>query len=208
MLPCAAAAISRLTGPPQDVPGSRARIMGMPAHTAVATVVTTLGSIRIDLLGNHAPRTVANFTGLATGEKEWTHPATGETRQGIPFYDGIVFHRIIKDFMLQGGDPLGQGVGGPGYEFDDEIHPELSFQEPYVLAMANAGKRMGRGTNGSQFFITTVPTPWLQGKHTIFGVVSDDESKRVVDAIEAVPTDARDKPLDDVIIQSVTVEEI
>jgi peptidyl-prolyl cis-trans isomerase A (cyclophilin A) len=109
--------------------------------------------------------------------------------------------------MLQGGDPLGQGIGGPGYQFDDEIHPELTFSEPYILAMANAGKQAGHGTNGSQFFITTVPTPWLQGKHTIFGVVADDESRKVVDAIEAVDTDSRDKPLKDVVIESVTIDE-
>lgn len=161
----------------------------------------------VNLLGNHAPKTVANFTGLASGTIEWTHPATGATTTD-KLYDGVIFHRIIKDFMLQGGDPLGQGIGGPGFEFDDEIHPELNFNEPYILAMANAGKRGGKGTNGSQFFITTVPTPWLQGKHTIFGVVADDESKRVVDAIEAVPTDGRDKPLEDVVIQSVTITEV
>jgi peptidyl-prolyl cis-trans isomerase A (cyclophilin A) len=182
-------------------------IVGMPAHTAVATFTTTLGTINVNLLGDHAPKTVANFVGLATGTIEWTHPATGQ-KTNAPLYDGVIFHRIIKDFMLQGGDPLGQGVGGPGYEFDDEIHPELNFNEPYVLAMANAGKRMGHGTNGSQFFITTVATPWLQAKHTIFGVVADEESKRVVDAIEAVATDARDKPLQDVVIQSVTITEV
>jgi peptidyl-prolyl cis-trans isomerase A (cyclophilin A) len=120
----------------------------------------------------------------------------------------VIFHRIIKQFMLQGGDPLGEGTGGPGYQFDDEIHPELHFGEPYVLAMANAGSRGGKGTNGSQFFITTVPTPWLQGKHTIFGVVADDESKRVVDAIEAVDTDGRDKPLVPVVIESVTIDAV
>jgi peptidyl-prolyl cis-trans isomerase A (cyclophilin A) len=177
-----------------------------PMHTAVATISTSLGDIRINLLGNHAPKTVRNFVGLATGEIEWTHPGTGK-KSNDPFYNGVIFHRIIKQFMLQGGDPLGQGIGGPGYEFDDEIHPELTFAEPYVLAMANAGIRGGRGTNGSQFFITTVPTPWLQGKHTIFGFVADDESKRVIDAIEAVPTDGRDKPLDDVVINSVTITE-
>src|SRR5690606_33746612 len=125
-----------------------------------------------------------------------------------PLYDGVIFHRIIKDFMIQGGDPLGQGIGGPGYQFDDEIHPELRFDRPYLLAMANAGLRMGRGTNGSQFFITTIPTDWLNGKHTIFGEVADEESQRVVDTIEAVDTDGRDKPLNDVVIQSVTVEEV
>ena len=179
----------------------------MSLHTAVATMKTNKGTIKIDLFGNHAPKTVANFTGLATGTIEWTHPSTGKVSTDR-LYDGVVFHRIIKDFMLQGGDPLGQGIGGPGYQFDDEIHPELTFAEPYVLAMANAGKQGGRGTNGSQFFITTVATPWLQGKHTIFGVVADDESKKVVDAIEGVPTDARDKPLEDVVIESVTIDEV
>ena len=179
----------------------------MSLHTAVATMKTNKGTIKIDLFGNHAPKTVANFTGLATGTIEWTHPSTGKVSTD-KLYDGVVFHRIIKDFMLQGGDPLGQGIGGPGYQFDDEIHPELTFGEPYVLAMANAGKQGGRGTNGSQFFITTVATPWLQGKHTIFGVVADDESKKVVDAIEGVPTDARDKPLEDVVIESVTIDEV
>jgi peptidyl-prolyl cis-trans isomerase A (cyclophilin A) len=179
----------------------------MPAHTSVATFHTNKGDIVVNLLGNHAPKTVANFVGLATGTKEWTHPATGKVSTD-PLYDGVVFHRIIKDFMLQGGDPLGQGVGGPGYQFDDEIHPELNFNEPYVLAMANAGTQGGRGTNGSQFFITTVPTQWLQGKHTIFGLVEDEASRKVVDAIEAVDTDSRDKPLDDVVIESVTVTEV
>ena len=178
----------------------------MPSHTQVATLHTTLGDIKVNLLGNHAPKTVANFVGLATGTIEWTNPATGKVSTD-PLYDGVIFHRIIDNFMIQGGDPLGQGTGGPGYNFDDEIHPELNFNEPYVLAMANAGKQNGHGTNGSQFFITTVPTPWLQAKHTIFGLVADDESKRVVDAIEAVPTDGRDKPLEDVVIKSVTIAE-
>jgi peptidyl-prolyl cis-trans isomerase A (cyclophilin A) len=177
----------------------------MPLPTAVATIHTTLGDIKVNLFGNHAPVTVDNFVGLATGAKEWKHPGTGEVST-TPLYDGVIFHRIIKDFMLQGGDPLGQGIGGPGYQFDDEIHPELVFDQPYLLAMANAGLQMGRGTNGSQFFITTVPTPWLNRKHTIFGEVTDDASKRVVDAIEAVPTDGRDKPLDDVVITGIDVE--
>jgi peptidyl-prolyl cis-trans isomerase A (cyclophilin A) len=110
--------------------------------------------------------------------------------------------------MLQGGDPLGQGTGGPGYQFDDEISRDLDFSKPYILAMANAGTQGGRGTNGSQFFITTAPTTWLQGKHTIFGEVADDASKKVVDALNAVPTDGRDRPREDVVIESVTVEKV
>jgi peptidyl-prolyl cis-trans isomerase A (cyclophilin A) len=179
----------------------------MSLHTAVATITTNLGTIKVDLFGNHAPKTVANFVGLATGTIEWTHPATGKVSTD-KLYDGVIFHRIIPEFMIQGGDPLGQGTGGPGFNFDDEIHPELTFQEPYIFAMANAGTRGGRGTNGSQFFITTVPTPWLQGKHTIFGAVTDPESKKVVDAIQAVDTDGRDKPLEDVVIESIVVDEV
>jgi peptidyl-prolyl cis-trans isomerase A (cyclophilin A) len=168
---------------------------------------TSLGDIRINLLANHAPKTVRNFVGLSTGDIEWTDPATGD-KTNRPLYEGVVFHRIIDDFMIQGGDPLGQGTGGPGYQFDDEIHPELNFNEPYVLAMANAGIQMGRGTNGSQFFITTVPTPWLQGKHTIFGVVADDESKETVKKIESVKKDARDRPIEPVVLNSVTIDEL
>jgi peptidyl-prolyl cis-trans isomerase A (cyclophilin A) len=179
----------------------------MSLHTAVATIHTNLGDIRVNLFGNHAPKTVQNFVGLATGTQEWTHPGTGKVSTD-KLYDGVIFHRIIKDFMIQGGDPLGQGIGGPGYRFDDEISPELTFQNPYILAMANAGIQGGRGTNGSQFFITTVATPWLQGKHTIFGEVADDESRKVVDAIEAVPTDGRDKPREDVMIQSIDIAEV
>ncbi|ROP72647.1 peptidylprolyl isomerase [Curtobacterium sp. PhB115] len=177
----------------------------MSLHTAVATIHTNKGDIRVNLFGNHAPKTVKNFVDLATGQQEWTHPGTGKVSTD-KLYDGVVFHRIIKDFMIQGGDPLGQGIGGPGYRFDDEISPELTFQNPYIFAMANAGIQGGRGTNGSQFFITTVATPWLQGKHTIFGEVADDESRAVVDAIEGVATDGRDKPVEDVVIQSIDVE--
>jgi len=183
--------------------------MRMPIHTAVATINTNHGPIKVDLYGDHAPKTVKNFVGLATGEIEWTHPATGE-KTTAPLYDGVIFHRIIPGFMIQGGDPLGQGVGGPGYQFDDEINPELDFTEPYVLAMANAGRdRMtGGGTNGSQFFITVGPTTWLQGKHTIFGKVTDPASQAVVDKLAAVATDGRDKPLDDVVIETITVEQV
>ncbi len=171
-----------------------------------ATLNTSLGDIAIELFPNHAPATVANFVELAAGTREWTDPASGE-RTSRPLYDGVIFHRVIPGFMIQGGDPLGKGIGGPGYEFDDEIHPELNFTAPYMLAMANAGKRMGRGTNGSQFFITVSPTTWLQGKHTIFGEVADDESKAVVDAIAAVRTGQADRPVIDVVINSVTIED-
>ena len=133
-----------------------------------AIVETNHGTIKIELFPNHAPKTVANFAELAQGTREWTDPKTGE-QVSRPFYDGLIFHRIIKDFMIQGGCPLGTGTGGPGYRFADEIHPELQFSKPYLLAMANAG----RGTNGSQFFITLAPTPWLNGAHTIFGEVSE-----------------------------------
>ncbi|WP_026820431.1 peptidylprolyl isomerase [Arthrobacter castelli] len=175
--------------------------------TAKATFHTNLGDIVVNLFGNHAPKTVKNFVDLATGARTWTHPETGE-ETSAPLYDGVIFHRIIKDFMIQGGDPLGQGVGGPGYQFDDEISPDLDFTEPYKLAMANAGIQMGRGTNGSQFFITTTATTWLQGKHSIFGEVADDESKAVVDKLNNVETDGRDKPRQDVAIETVDVEQL
>ena len=178
----------------------------------IATLQTTAGDIRIELFPNHAPVTVANFTGLASGSKEWKDPMTGETR-AEPFYDGLVFHRVIGGFMIQGGCPLGTGTGGPGYNFDDEIHPELAFNEPYLLAMANAGKRLNPitgkpgGTNGSQFFITVGPTPHLTGAHTIFGKVLDDGSRAVVDKIATAPVGAGDRPVDDVMVTGVSIEE-
>lgn len=170
---------------------------------------TTEGDITLNLFDDQTPNTVANFLGLATGELAWRDPFTGEEKHD-PFYDGLTFHRIIKDFMIQGGCPIGNGTGGPGYEFDDEIVPDLVFDRPYLLAMANAGLRRGRdgqphGTNGSQFFITTVPTPWLNGHHTIFGEVADDASKAVVDKLDAVATDRSDAPLEPVGITSVEV---
>ena len=175
----------------------------MTAHTSVATLNTNHGAIKINLFGDHAPITVANFEGLAEGTKEWTHPQKGP--QGhTPLYNGTIFHRIIPGFMIQGGDPLGQGFGGPGYNFKDEPHAELKFDQPYKLAMANAGP----GTNGSQFFITVADTSWLWGKHTIFGEVADEASKKVVDKIASVPTGAQDRPLDEVIIESVTIERV
>lgn len=169
-----------------------------------ATVHTNLGDIVIELFPNHAPKTVDNFVSLAKGERTWTHPGTGE-ETNEPLYNGVVFHRVIPNFMIQGGDPLGTGTGGPGYTFDDEIHPELDFTQPYLLAMANAGKIGGRGTNGSQFFITTAPTTWLQGKHTIFGRVADGASRAVVDKIGTTPTGRGDRPVEDVVISSITI---
>ena len=178
---------------------------------AMTTVImrTSEGDIKINLFDDETPETVANFLGLATGEKEWIDPMTGQPSHE-PFYNGLTFHRIIKDFMIQGGCPLGNGTGGPGYDFDDEIVPDLKFDHPYLLAMANAGLRRGmdgkiHGTNGSQFFITTVPTPWLNGHHTIFGEVADDDSKAVVDKLEAVNTDRMDRPTEPVGIVSVEV---
>ena len=178
---------------------------------AMTTIImrTSEGDIKINLFDDETPETVANFLGLATGEKEWIDPMTGQPSHE-PFYNGLTFHRIIKDFMIQGGCPLGNGTGGPGYDFDDEIVPDLKFDHPYLLAMANAGLRRGmdgkiHGTNGSQFFITTVPTPWLDGHHTIFGEVADDDSKAVVDKLEAVNTDRMDRPTEPVGIVSVEV---
>jgi len=168
--------------------------------TSTATLHTTLGDIVIELFPNHAPKTVENFVGLATGAKEWTDPRTGKT-SNEKLYDGTIFHRVIAGFMLQGGDPLGQGFGGPGYQFADEFHGELQFDRPYILAMANSGP----GTNGSQFFITVAPTTWLNRKHTIFGEVKDAASQAVVDKIGATATGAQDKPVTPVVINSVTI---
>jgi peptidyl-prolyl cis-trans isomerase A (cyclophilin A) len=173
------------------------------AEDLFATLATTEGDIRIQLFPNHAPKTVANFVELAEGTREWTDPRTG-TRGSAPLYDGTVFHRVIGGFMIQGGDPLGTGTGGPGYRFNDEFHPELGFTKPYLLAMANAGP----GTNGSQFFVTVGKTEWLTGKHTIFGEVADAASREVVDKIAAVETGQMDRPATDVVINKVTIERV
>lgn len=167
-----------------------------------AVLHTTAGPIRIELFEFQAPKTVRNFVELAEGAREYVDPRTGQKGSG-PYYDGTIFHRVIDNFMIQGGDPTGTGTGGPGYTFADEIHPELQFNRPYLLAMANAGP----GTNGSQFFITVAPTDWLNRKHTIFGEVTDTASQKVVDAIAATRTNPRtDRPLNDVVIESVVVE--
>jgi peptidyl-prolyl cis-trans isomerase A (cyclophilin A) len=166
-----------------------------------ATLKTNRGDIVVQLFENHAPKTVQNFVGLAEGTQEYTDPESGQQTTGR-FYDGLGFHRIISNFMIQGGCPLGTGTGGPGYTFKDEFHPELHFDRPYLLAMANAGP----GTNGSQFFITVVPTDWLTNRHTIFGEVEGDASRKVVDDIAATPTGPGDRPADPVVIESVEVE--
>ncbi len=164
-----------------------------------ARFVTSMGSFTVQLLPEHAPKTVQNFVDLATGRREWTDPRTRE-RVDRALYDGTVFHRVISGFMIQGGDPLGTGTGGPGYQFEDECPPGApSFDRSGLLAMANAGP----GTNGSQFFVTVTPTAWLTGKHTIFGRVSDGYD--VVEAISNVPTDGRDRPQTDVVLERVEV---
>ena len=167
-----------------------------------ATLKTNHGDIAIRLFPDHAPQTVRNFVELATGGREWVHPATG-VRSAARLYDGTVFHRVMSGFMIQGGDPLGNGTGDPGYQFADEFHPDLRFDRPYLVAMANAGP----GTNGSQFFITVAPTAWLNRKHTIFGEVTDPAGQKVVDAIAATRTNPRThRPVDDVVIESVEID--
>lgn len=164
-----------------------------------ATIHTNRGDIEIELYAERAPTTVENFVGLATGEKSWTDPETDETVDGEPLYDDILFHRIIDDFMIQTGDPLGTGRGGPGYTFADEFHPELRHDGPGVVSMANRGP----DTNGSQFFITLAATPHLDDKHAVFGRVSDGMA--IVEEIGSVDTDQNDKPLDDIVLESITV---
>ncbi|HEU5157388.1 MAG TPA: peptidylprolyl isomerase [Streptosporangiaceae bacterium] len=169
------------------------------AEQLIATLHTTRGAIGIRLFPEQAPQTVENFVGLAEGTREWRDPRSGRTTTE-PLYNGTVFHRVIDGFMIQGGDPLGTGTGGPGYEFADEFDPGLRFDRPYLLAMANAGP----GTNGSQFFITVGPTPHLNNRHTIFGEVI--EGREVVDQISTTETDRRDRPVKPIAIDSVTIE--
>jgi peptidyl-prolyl cis-trans isomerase A (cyclophilin A) len=167
-----------------------------------AVLHTSLGDIRMTLFDNHAPKTVKNFVGLSDGSLAWTDPRTNRPGEGA-LYSDVIFHRVIRGFMIQGGDPTGTGRGGPGYRFGDEFHPELAFDRPYLLAMANAGP----GTNGSQFFITVGKTPHLNRKHTIFGEVADQPSRDVVDAIATTPVGPGDRPVTDVVITSVTIEQ-
>ncbi|HWB15047.1 MAG TPA: peptidylprolyl isomerase [Vicinamibacterales bacterium] len=160
---------------------------------------TTLGQFTVELFEQQAPKTVANFVGLAEGSKEWKHPGTGQ-KHTKPFYDGIVFHRVISGFVIQGGDPLGKGYGGPGYQFEDEFHRDLRHDRAGILSMANAGPN----TNGSQFFITLGPTPHLDGRHSIFGAVTSGMD--VVEKIGQVKTDRDDRPTTPVVINKITIE--
>jgi peptidyl-prolyl cis-trans isomerase A (cyclophilin A) len=165
-----------------------------------ATLKTSMGDIRVELFPDTAPKTVENFIGLATGSRVWRDPATG-AEQSRPLYDGTIFHRVIPNFMIQGGDPLGTGRGNPGYEFEDEFGGPHRFDGSGWLGMANAGP----GTNGSQFFITVAPTPWLDGKHTIFGKVV--EGAEVVDKIASTERDPMDRPLEEVVLEKVDIEQ-
>ena len=177
---------------------------GFAAETAekkgpvYATLKTSMGDIVIQLFDDKAPRTVANFVGLATGTKEWNDPKTGE-KVKRPLYSGTIFHRVIPGFMIQGGDPLGDGTGGPGYRFEDEFHPDLRHSKAGILSMANAGPN----TNGSQFFITFQPTPHLDGRHSVFGEVV--KGQEVVTAIATVSRDPRDRPIKDVVLKEVVI---
>jgi peptidyl-prolyl cis-trans isomerase A (cyclophilin A) len=168
-----------------------------------AVFETSQGTIVARLFEKEAPQTVANFVGLAEGTKEFQDPKTGQKAKH-PFYNGLIFHRVIPQFMIQGGCPLGTGTGDPGYRFDDEFHPSLKHDKPGKLSMANAGLQGGRGTNGSQFFITVAPTPWLDNKHSIFGEVV--EGMDVAVKISEVPRGANDKPKQPVEMKSVRIE--
>ena len=165
-----------------------------------ATLHTSEGDIEVELYDERAPRTVDNFVGLATGGKTWTDPETGEEVEGEPLYDDVAFHRVIEDFMIQGGDPTETGRGGPGYEFDDEFHDDLRHDDAGILSMANSGP----DTNGSQFFITLDAQPHLDGRHSVFGKVTDGMD--VVREIGSVDTDANDRPQEDVVLESVSVD--
>lgn len=171
-------------------------IAGNKKKDLLVVFKTSIGDIRCQLFENRAPMTVANFVGLARGKKTWLHPKTKKLQRGVPLYDGTVFHRVIPNFMIQGGDPLGRGTGGPGYKFADEFHPDLRHDRPGVLAMANSGPR----TNGSQFYITEIPTPHLDDRHTVFGHCVDIDT---VKKLARVKTGGRNKPVDTVTLNNV-----
>ncbi len=161
---------------------------------------TSKGEIAIELFWDKAPITVKNFVDLATGKKEWQHPITQE-KSTKPLYNGTIFHRVIKNFMIQGGDPAGSGFGGPGYKFKDEFHPELKHDKKGILSMANSGPN----SNGSQFFITEVATPHLNGRHTVFGQTTDENSLKVIDSIAASKTGPQDKPIESIVINKIEI---
>jgi len=167
----------------------------------MATMKTSMGTIKIKLFADKAPKTVENFIGLAKGTKAWTNPVTQEEVKGKSLYNGTTFHRVIPNFMIQGGDPKGNGTGDPGFRFEDEFNPSLKFDRPGLLAMANSGPN----SNGSQFFITVVPTPWLDNRHTIFGEVTDGMA--IVKKIIETPTGPNDRPLTPVVIESIEIED-
>jgi len=165
----------------------------------IAVFETSVGTFKIKLFNDKAPKTVENFVGLVEGTKEWTDPKTG-SKVKKPFYNGLKFHRVIPNFMIQGGCPLGNGTGGPGYRFEDEFHPDLKHSKPGMLSMANAGPN----TNGSQFFVTVAATPWLDNKHAIFGEVT--EGMDIVNSISKAKTAPGDKPLEDIVLKSVKIQ--
>jgi peptidyl-prolyl cis-trans isomerase A (cyclophilin A) len=166
-----------------------------------ARFATSEGNFTVRLFEQETPKTVANFVALAQGTKEWTDPAT-RARTSKPFYDGLIFHRVIADFMIQGGCPQGTGMGGPGYQFEDEFAAGLRHDKPGILSMANAGPN----TNGSQFFITLVPTPWLDNRHSVFGEIA--EGLDVITKIGTTATGRQDRPVKDIRIESVTIERV
>jgi peptidyl-prolyl cis-trans isomerase A (cyclophilin A) len=201
ILLCFSLAAGAQTKPKSTTPdgSKKAAQPAAPAKAPTAIFHTTAGDLTCELFPSNAPKTVKNFIGLATGTKEWTNPQSGE-KTTRPLYDGTIFHRVIPGFMIQGGDPLGQGIGGPGYSFEDEFDSNLTFDRPGRLAMANSGPN----TNGSQFFITEVPTPHLNGRHTIFGEC-DDASVELVKKIARMPTGQRDRPADPVKINHIQI---
>lgn len=169
----------------------------------LATFHTNMGDMVIELFWEKAPITVKNFVDLATGKKEWLHPLTQEKSQK-PLYNGTIFHRVIDGFMIQGGDPAGSGFGGPGYRFKDEFHADLKHDKKGILSMANSGPN----SNGSQFFITQVATPHLNNRHTVFGQAHDENTLKVIDSIAKSKTDAKDKPLQDVVIKEIIIKKL
>ena len=193
-----AVAVLALSGCKKDEPAGGAT---ENVRDQYATIKTNMGSIKVKLFPRDAPKTVKNFVGLSTGEREWKNPATGEVKKGVPLYSGTIFHRVIDGFMIQGGDPLGTGTGSPGYTFEDEVASGRTFDRVGLLAMANAGP----GTNGSQFFITTSTPTYLNGKHTIFGEVV--KGFEIVEAISKVAKGPGDRPLEPVVIENISISE-